>query len=141
MPRIKKVLFICTGNSIRSQMAEGLLRALGNDRWDAASAGVLPSYVHPLAVRVMSELGIDISHQTSKSVERFLGQTFHHIITLCDYAAVSCPAIPGQGRRSHWPIDDPISAEGTVEERLVAFRKARDEIRKKIMDFVQAESD
>ncbi len=141
MPGIKRVLFICTGNSIRSQMAEGLLKAFGPGKWDAVSAGVLPSYVHPLTIRVMNEIGIDISPQTSKSVDQFIGQSFHYIITLCDYAAASCPAFPGESKRSHWPIEDPISAEGTVEQKLVAFRKARDEIRRRIEKFLQAESD
>src|SRR5512138_3431666 len=97
----KRVLFICTGNSIRSQMAEGLLKALGSGRWNAFSAGVLSSYVHPLAVRAMNEIGIDISCQTSKSVDQFLDRSFHYIITLCDYAAATCPALPAEGRRGH----------------------------------------
>ena len=136
MAETKKVLFICTGNSIRSQMAEGLMKALGGQGWIVRSAGVLPSFVHPLAVRVMMEIGIDISDQKSKSVDKFVNEAFDTIITLCDHAAVSCPTFPGQGKRLHWPIEDPVSATGPTEERLVLFRKARDEIKKRIEDFL-----
>ena len=136
MAEAKKILFICTGNSIRSQMAEGFMKALGGEGWIVQSAGVLPSYVHPLAVRVMMEIGIDISDQKSKSVDPFVDEAFNTIITLCDHAAASCPTFPGQAKRLHWPIDDPIGATGTMEERLVLFRKARDEIKKRIEDFL-----
>ena len=140
MAEAKKVLFICTGNSIRSQMAEGLMKALGGQGWIVRSAGVLPSFVHPLAVRVMMEIDIDISDQKSKSVDKFVNEAFDVIITLCDHAAASCPNFPGQAKRLHWPIEDPVGAEGSTEERLVLFRKARDEIKKKIEDFLNSES-
>ena len=136
MAEAKKVLFICTGNSIRSQMAEGFMKALGGGKWIVRSAGVLPSFVHPLAVRVMMESEIDISDQKSKSVDKFVNEVFDIIITLCDHAAASCPTFPGQAIRLHWPIDDPVGAVGTIEERLVLFRKARDEIRKKVEEFL-----
>jgi arsenate reductase (thioredoxin) len=139
MPGIKTVLFLCTGNSARSQMAEGLMRALAPGQWTVASAGVLPSQVHPVAVRVMDELGIDISRQTSKSIDRFLGQSFDYIITLCDHAAVACPAFPGEGKRIHWSLEDPASANGTTEERLAVFRRARDEIKRRIEKLLKAE--
>jgi arsenate reductase len=140
MAEPKKVLFICTGNSIRSQMAEGLMKALGGQEWIVRSAGVLPSFVHPLAVRVMMEIEIDISDQKSKSVGPFVNEAFDVIITLCDHAAAACPTFPGQGKRLHWPIDDPVGAVGTLEERLVLFRKARDEIKTRIEEFLNSES-
>ena len=140
MVKIKKVLFLCTGNSVRSQMAEGLLNKFGSGKWRAWSGGVFPSYVHPLAIRVMGETKIDISRQTSKSMDQFLNQTFDYIITLCDEAAQSCPAFPGQGKRLHWPLEDPAAAIGTVEERLVVFRRIRDEIKTKIEEFLKSEA-
>ncbi|OGP69043.1 MAG: hypothetical protein A2170_06200 [Deltaproteobacteria bacterium RBG_13_53_10] len=140
MAEAKKILFICTGNSIRSQMAEGLMKALGGEGWIVQSAGMLPSFVHPLAVRVMMEIGIDISDQKSKSADKFVNEAFDIIITLCDHAAASCPTFPGQGKRLHWPIEDPVGATGPTEERLVLFRKARDEIKKRIEAFLKSES-
>jgi arsenate reductase len=140
MAEAKKVLFICTGNSIRSQMAEGFMKALGGGKWIVQSAGILPSFVHPLAVRVMMESGIDISDQKSKSVDKFVNEAFDIIITLCDHAAASCPTFPDQAKRLHWPIDDPVGAAGTVDERLVLFRKARDEIKTRIEEFLKSES-
>ena len=137
---IKKVFFLCTGNSVRSQMAEGLLNALGVGKWQVRSGGVFPSYVHPLAIRVMEEIGIDISRQTSKSMNQFLNEAFDYIITLCDEAAQSCPVFPGQGKRLHWPLEDPATAIGTIEERLVVFRRIRDEIKTKIEDFLKSTS-
>jgi arsenate reductase (thioredoxin) len=140
MAEAKKLLFVCTGNSIRSQMAEGLMKTLGGDKWIVRSAGVLPCYVHPLAVRVMMEIDIDISDQKSKSIEKFVNEVFDVVITLCDHAAATCPTFPGQARRLHWPIDDPVGATGTIEERLVLFRKARDEIKARIEAFLKSES-
>jgi len=140
MAEMKKVLFVCTGNSIRSQIAEGFLKTLGGDKWKVQSAGVLPSYVHPLAIRVMEEIGIDISYQTSKSLDKFLTEEFNYIITLCNHAASFCPSFPGQGKRLHWPFEDPIGAIGSTEERLVLFRKVRNEIKKRIEEFLAAES-
>jgi arsenate reductase len=139
MAGTKKVLFLCTGNSARSQMAEGLMRTLAPGQWTVASAGVLPSQVHPLAVRIMDEIGIDITRQTSKSIDRFLGQSFDYVITLCDHAAVSCPVFPGEGQRIHWPLEDPASAKGTTEERLSVFRKVRDEIKGRIEKLLKGE--
>jgi len=139
MTEIKKVLFLCTGNSVRSQMAEGWLNKLGSRKWKAQSGGVFPSYVHPLAIRVMAEIGIDISQQASKSMHQFLNETFDYIITLCDEAANSCPAFPGQGKRLHWPFEDPAAAIGPIEERLVVFRRIRDEIKRKIEELLKSE--
>jgi arsenate reductase (thioredoxin) len=136
----KKVLFVCTGNSVRSQMAEGLLKALGSGQWDVQSAGIIQSYVHPLAILVMKEISIDISKQTSKSLDQFLNEKFTYIITLCDHAAQFCPAFGGRGKRLHWPFEDPAGATGTTEERLAVFRRIRDEIKKKIEEFLKSES-
>jgi arsenate reductase (thioredoxin) len=140
MPKKKKILFLCTANSIRSQMAEGLMEALGNDEWEVHSAGSMPSFVHPLAIHVMAEIGIDISHHNSKPVIQFLNEDFDYVVTLCDFAAAVCPTIPGKGRRLHWPIDDPIGVIGLSEQKLAAFRKARDEIRANIEAFLKSNS-
>ena len=137
---VKKVFFLCTGNSVRSQMAEGLLNHLSRGEWKVQSAGIFPSYVHPLAIRVMEEIGIDISQQTSKSMNQFLNEVFDYIITLCDEAAQSCPAFPSQGKRLHWAFEDPAVAIGTIEERLAVFRKVRNEIKNKIEDFLKSAS-
>ena|SRR4030042_925238 len=137
MPGVKKVIFLCTGNSARSQMAEGLMNHLSHEEWKVQSAGIFPSYVHPLAIRVMEEIGIDISQQTSKSMNQFLNEVFDYIITLCDEAAQSCPTFPGQGKRLHWSFQDPAAAIGTIEERLAVFRRVRDEIRTKIEEFLE----
>jgi len=137
MTEIKKVLFLCTGNSARSQMAEGLMNHLSHGEWKVQSAGLFPSYVHPLAIRVMDEIKMDISRQTSKSMNEFLKEAFDYIITLCDEAAMSCPTFPGQGKRLHWSFEDPAAAIGTIEERLVVFRRVRDEIRTKIEEFLE----
>ena len=136
----KKVLFLCSGNSARSQIAEGLMRSLDPKQWDVKSAGTFPSYVHPLAIRVMNEMKIDISKQTSKPYDIFLTETFHYIITLCDETAKSCPAFPGGGERLHWSIEDPSTAIGTIDERLVVFRRIRDEIKTKIEELLRAAS-
>jgi arsenate reductase len=140
MARTKKVLFLCTGNSVRSQMAEGLLNALGAGQWKAQSGGVISSFVHPLAIQVMGEIGIDISKKTSKSMDQFIKEKFNYIITLCDDAAKFCPNFSGQGKRLHWPFEDPAAVMGTEEERLVVFRRIRDEIKKKIERFLKPES-
>ena len=136
----KRVLFVCTGNSVRSQMAEGLLRGLGLGQWKVQSGGVIQSYVHPLAIRVMAEIGIDISKQTSKSVDRFVDEKFDYVITLCDHAAKFCPTFGGRGKRLHWPFEDPAGAIGTTEERLVVFRRVRDGIKRKVEEFLKSES-
>ena len=110
---------------------------LSHEEWKVQSAGIFPSYVHPLAIRVMEETGIDISQQTSKSMNQFLNEVFDYIITLCDEAAQSCPTFPGQGKRLHWSFQDPAAAIGTIEERLAVFRRVRDEIRTKIEEFLE----
>jgi len=124
-----KVLFLCTGNACRSQMAEGWARALKSDRIEAHSAGVSPCFVHPLAVRVMKEAGVDISGQYSKHVDELDGIEFDYVITLCDYADSKCPYRPGQGKRIHRPFEDPIHARGTEAEVMAKFRSVRNRIR------------
>jgi arsenate reductase len=140
MTETRKVLFLCTGNSVRSQMAEGLLNALGLGQWKAQSAGVISSYVHPLAIQVMEEIGMDISKKTSKSMDQFIDKKFDYVITLCDHAAEFCPTFGGQGRRLHWPFEDPAGATGTIEERLAIFRRIRDGMKRKIEEFLKSES-
>ena len=134
----KRVLFMCTGNVARSQMAEGLLRHLAGDRIEVFSGGVIPSYVRPNAITVMKELGIDISGHRSKSVNEFIGTPFDYVITVCDYAAQRCPTFPGDGERIHWSIEDPVVI-GDDEAQLEAFRTARDDLRGRIEAFVADE--
>ncbi len=131
-----KVLFLCTGNSCRSQMAEGFLRAYGGNLYEAYSAGTKPSTVNPLAVEVMREVGIDISEHRSKNVTEYLGKHFPVVITVCDKAREHCPIFPGPCIREHWPFDDPADAIGTPEQQLAVFRKTRDEIAARIRAFV-----
>ena len=122
----KRVLILCTGNTARSQMAEGLLRSFGGDRFEVVSAGTKPSAVRPEAIAVMSELGIDISSQRSKHVREFDGQHFDYVITVCDNANESCPIFPDDTKRIHWSFPDPAAVEGSEAERLAAFRGVRD---------------
>lgn len=131
-----KVLFLCTGNSCRSQMAEGFLRTYGGNVYDAHSAGTDPSTVNPLAVEVMREVGIDISGQGSKNVTEYVVQHFALVITVCDNAKEHCPIFPGPCIREHWPFEDPADATGAKEERLMVFRKVRDEISARIRSWV-----
>lgn len=134
---MKKILFLCTGNSCRSQMAEGLLRHRAGDRFEAASAGTEPHAVHPLAVRVMEEIGVDISGHRSKSVKEFLNEEFDYIITVCDRARQTCPVFPGGMKRIHWSLEDPARAEGSEEEKLKVFRRTREELISRIEDFLR----
>jgi arsenate reductase (thioredoxin) len=127
-----RVLFLCTHNSARSQMAEGLLRASGGDRFEVFSAGTEATAVRPEAIAVMREIGIDISGQTSKTLERYLDQPFDYVITVCAAAAESCPVFLGARRRLHWSFPDPSAARGSEAERLEAFRGVRDAIRERI---------
>lgn len=135
-----RVLFLCTGNSARSQMAEGFLRRLAGDRFEVASAGVEPSHVNPLAIAAMREVGIDISAHKSKSAGSLLGQHFSYLITVCDNARERCPIFPGVSQRLHWPLDDPAAALGPEAHRLAVFRRVRDEIEERIRSFIDGES-
>ena len=128
----RRVLVLCTHNSARSQMAEGLLRHLSAGHVDAHSAGTEVTEVRPLAIRAMQEIGIDISGQKSKSLHPFLTQRFHFVITVCDQAAETCPLFPSSSHRLHWSFVDPSRGVGTEEERLSLYRRVRDQIRQRI---------
>ena len=129
-----RALFLCTHNSARSQMAEGLLRHLAGDRFEAFSAGTEATAVRPLAARAMAEVGVDISGQESETLDRYLPEPFDYVVTVCDDAKEACPFFPGAGERLHWSLPDPSKAGGTQEERLAAYRGVRDEIRERIED-------
>lgn len=125
------ILILCTGNSCRSHLAEGILRAAAGDLLDVQSAGSKPAgYVHPLAIQVMQEIGIDISGHHSKHMDEFLKQPVETVVTVCGNADQACPMFPGQLNRHHWGFDDPAHAVGTDEEKLVVFRRVRDEIKR-----------
>jgi arsenate reductase len=132
----KKVLILCTGNSARSQMAEGLLRHEAGDRLEVVSAGTHPTTVRPEAIALMNEIGIDISGHRSKSVDEFVGQELDYVITICDHAKESCPVFPAKTLKLHWPLQDPAAVQGSDEERKAAFRKTRDQIHGRIMVFL-----
>lgn len=138
MSEKKRVLILCTGNSARSQMAEGLLRHAASDRFEVFSAGTLETYVRLQAIETMAEIGIDISNHRSKSQDEFAGQPFDYVITVCDNAREHCPIFPGPAKRIHWTIDDPAFAGGNERERLDAFRRARDELKLRIAGFVRS---
>jgi len=133
---MKRVLFICTKNSARSQMAEGLVNHDLAGEFQAFSAGTDPSAVHPMAVAVMRELGIDIFHHRSKSLDEFVDKKFDFVITLCDHAAETCPVFFGGTKRLHMGFEDPAAAGGSEAEKLSAFRKVRDQIREKVVGFL-----
>jgi arsenate reductase len=128
----QRVLFLCTHNSARSQMAEGLLRHLAGDRFEIMSAGTEATSVRPEAIRAMADLGVDISGQSSNTLERYLGEPFDYVVTVCDDANEACPVFPGAENRLHWSFQDPSRAEGSEEKRLEVFRKVRDEIQARI---------
>ena len=128
----QRVLFLCTHNSARSQMAEGLLRHLGGDRFEAHSAGTEATNVRRLAIKAMSELGIDISKHTSKTLDSYVSDRFAYVITVCDDANETCPYFPNAERRIHWSLPDPSKATGTDAEQLAVYRSVRDELRTRI---------
>ena len=130
-----RVLILCTGNSARSQMAEGLLRDMAGDRFEVESAGVAPSFVRPEAIKAMREIGIDISDHRSKSIDEFRGQSFDYVITVCDNANEQCPFFPAETKRIHWSFEDPAAAVGDEESRLAVFRKVRDQIKERLGQF------
>jgi arsenate reductase len=141
MGNLKRVLILCTGNSARSQMAEGLLRHTAGDMFEVQSAGVSPSSVRPEAIEAMDEIGIDISRHRSKSVDEFMGQDFDYIITVCDNAKETCPVFPGKARRIHKNFEDPPTASvGDHNSRMAIFRRVRDELRDWLKDFIEAET-
>jgi arsenate reductase (thioredoxin) len=132
---MQRVLILCTGNSARSQMAEGLLRHLAGDRFEVHSAGTKPSSVRPEAIAVMREVGIDISGNRSKHVDEFAGESFDYVLTVCDKAKESCPIYPGHTNRLHHDFEDPAAAPGSEDERLAAFRRVRDQLKAHLLKF------
>ncbi|HEY1204131.1 MAG: arsenate reductase ArsC [Bryobacteraceae bacterium] len=132
----KKILVLCTGNSARSQMGEGLFRAEGGAGFEVFSAGTKPSAVRPEAITVMSEIGIDIAGHRSKSVDEFSGQAFDYVVTVCDNARDSCPVFPAGSERMRWSFEDPAAVQGSEQERLAAFRRIRDLIHERVRAFV-----
>lgn len=135
-----RVLFLCTHNSSRAQMAEGLLRARGGPRYEVFSAGTHPTGVHPLAVKAMAEIGLDISEAAghrAKGMDAFAGQPMDLVVTVCDEAAEECPFFPGARRQEHWGFPDPSAASGTEEERLAVFREVRDGIDARIVEYLR----
>ncbi len=136
MENTRRVLFLCTANSARSQMAEALLRRLGGDGFEVHSAGTAPTGVHDLTLEVLDEVGIDASGQSSKAMDQYLDESWDYVITVCDQAAESCPVFPGGGRRLHWSIPDPAAADGPPEHRIAAFRAARDLLGERVRQFL-----
>jgi len=132
----KRVLILCTGNSCRSQMAEGFWRKHGGDAWEVFSAGLIPLGVNPLAARVMSEAGIDISQHTSDAIEKYAAMRFDLVVTVCDNVARQCPRFPGAARQEHWPFDDPARRNVSDADKLAAFRRVRDEIERRVRDYL-----
>jgi arsenate reductase len=133
----QRLLILCTGNSARSQMGEGLARAMGGDRLEVFSAGTKPSTVNPLAIRAMAEIGIDISQHRSKHLNEFLDQPFDYVLTVCDDAAEACPVFPGKAQRLHWSLPDPAAATGNEAERLERFREVRDNFATRFGEWVK----
>ena len=138
----QKILFLCTGNSARSQMAEAFIRKYADDRFEAHSAGLEPKGLNPLTVQVMDEVGIDISGQTSKGVDTYLGKVhFQYLVTVCDDADKNCPTVwPGVNQRMHWSFQDPAAVEGSEKEKLAKFREVRDLIEAKIQCWLAEQS-
>ncbi len=132
---MQRVLILCTGNSARSQMAEGLLTHLNGDRFEVRSAGTKPGSVRPEAIAVLQEIGIDISGNRSKHVDEFAGEQFDYVLTVCDNAKESCPLYPGHANRLHHSFEDPAAVQGSEQERLAAFRRVRDQIKAWLLNF------
>ncbi len=132
----KKVLFLCTGNSCRSQMSEGWLRRLAGDQFDVVSAGTHPVGLNPYAVAAMQEVGIDISNHVSERVDPYLGQEFDYVITVCDRAQENCPTFPGASKLLNWSFEDPAKATGSYEQQMIVFKNIRDEIEEQIRRFI-----
>jgi len=136
----ERVLILCTGNSARSQMAEGLLRHEAGDRFEVSSGGTKPGMVRPEAITVMAEIGIDISSHRSKSVDEFAGLEFDWVITVCDNARESCPVFPARTKQLHWSLEDPAAVQGSEDHREAAFGNIRDQLLERIREFVSARS-
>jgi arsenate reductase (thioredoxin) len=134
-----RVLFLCTHNSARSQMAEGFLRALAGDRFEVASAGTHATRVHPLAIRAMADVGIDLGGHASKIVDELVAQRWDYVITVCDAANEACPVFPTKTSRLHWSFEDPAQATGSDDQRLEVFRRIRDQVKRRITDWLRAQ--
>jgi arsenate reductase len=135
----QRVLFLCTHNSARSQMAEGFLRSLAGHRFEVASAGTQATRVHPLAIRAMVEVGIDLGGHTSKVVDAFVEQPWDYVITVCDAANEACPAFPKKSSRLHWSFEDPAQATGSDDQRLEVFRRVREQIRRRVTEWIRTQ--
>ncbi len=131
-----KALFLCTGNSCRSQMGEGLLRHLAGDKYEVFSAGVEPSRIHPMSILVMDEIGVDIRHQSSDDVNDYLNSGIDIVISVCDHAAQTCPTFPGNLERIHWSLEDPFHGWDVDESKLPDYRKTRDDLKQRIEEFL-----
>ena len=140
MEPMRRALILCTHNSARSQMAEGLLRHMAGDRFEVASAGTVETRVNPFAIEAMRELGIDIASHTSKPLDRFLAERWDYVITVCDHANETCPFFPGAASRLHWSFEDPSAATGSDEDKLAEFRRIRDQIKARLESFVGEQS-
>lgn len=138
VPAVQRVLFLCTGNSARSQLAEALLRTLGGRAFEVASAGTHPAGVHPLTTHVLAEVGVDVAGARSKHLDEFLDQAWDHVITVCDDAAEACPVFPGAANLQHWSFADPAAVRGSAADRLAAFRLTRNAIRARVAAFAMA---
>ena len=136
----KKVLFLCTGNSCRSQIGEGLMRDMAGDKYEVFSAGVEPSRIHPMSILVMQELGIDISHQTSDDVNDYLDSGIDIVISVCDHAAQTCPTFPGDVQRIHWGLKDPLHGWDVDESKLPDYRKTRDDLKQRIQELLSEQA-
>lgn len=136
----KKVLFLCTGNSCRSQIGEGLMRHLAGDRYDVYSAGVEPSRIHPMSILVMNEIGIDISQQSSDDVSDYLNSGIDIVISVCDHAAQTCPTFPGNVERIHWGLKDPFHGWDVDESKLPDYRQTREDLKQRIQDYLSAQA-
>ena len=137
MSKKKNIIFICTGNACRSQIAHGLLQNLAKDRFNVFSAGSHPNRVHPMSIKVMEEIGIDISHHKSDHIDEYLDKGIDIVITVCDNANKLCPIFPGNVERLHWSIDDPFRGWDYNENQMESFRVTREEIKARILDFLQ----
>ncbi len=140
MPKKEKIIFICTGNACRSQIAEGIMRKIAGDNFDVFSAGSHPSLVHPMSIKVMKEIGIDITSHTSDPISNFLSKNINIVITVCDNADKVCPVFPGRVERIHWSIKDPFKGWGSNPDDLVNFRKTREDLTIRIKNLIKSRS-
>ena len=138
MPKKEKIIFICTGNACRSQIAEGVMRKLAGDKFDVFSAGSHPSLVHPMSIKVMKEVGIDITTHTSDPISKFLSKNINTVVTVCDNADKVCPVFPGEVDRIHWSIEDPFKGWGLHSDDLVNFRKTREDLTERIKNLIKS---